>query len=86
MVQRLPRPGAGSLRLVRFDPDERRLSDPQWTGELQAENAFTDGFPLLVANSASLAELNQRLAGRGAAPASMQRFRPNLVLDGVAAL
>jgi hypothetical protein len=76
-------PGTGGLRLVRFDPDERRLSDPQWTGELQAENAFTDGYPLLVANSASLADLNQRLAGRGVAPATMQRFRPNLVLDGL---
>jgi len=76
-------PGAGGLRLVRFDPDERRLSDPQWTGELQAENAFADGYPLLVANSASLADLNQRLAGRGVAPATMQRFRPNLVLDGL---
>ena len=76
-------PGAGGLRLVRFDPDERRLSDPQWTGDLQAENAFTDGYPLLVANSASLADLNQRLAGRGGAPATMQRFRPNLVLDGL---
>ncbi len=76
-------PGAGGLRLVRFDPDERRLSDPQWTGELQAENAFADGYPLLVANSASLADLNQRLAGRGVVPATMQRFRPNLVLDGL---
>ena len=76
-------PGVGGLRLVRFDPDERRLSDPQWTGVLQAENAFTDGYPLLVANSASLADLNQRLARRGGAPATMQRFRPNLVLDGL---
>jgi len=77
-------PGAGGkLRLVRFDPEEQRLSDPQWTGELQAENAFADGFPLLVASSASLADLNQRLAGRGVAAVTMQRFRPNLVFDGL---
>jgi len=75
--------GGSRLRLVRFDPGQQRLSDPQWTGELQAENAFADAFPLLVANSASLAELNQRLAARGVAPVTMQRFRPNLVLDGL---
>ena len=75
--------GGQRLRLVRFDPEQQRLSDPQWTGELQAENAFADGFPLLVANRASLADLNRRLAARGAAPVTMQRFRPNLVLDGL---
>ena len=71
------------LRLVRFDPDEQRLSDPAWTGTLQAENAFADAFPLLVAGSASLDEINRRLAARGVAPVTMQRFRPNLVLDGL---
>ncbi len=73
------------LRLVRFDPEEKRLSDPVWAGELPAQNAFSDGYPLLVANSASLADLNTRLAARGAAPVTMQRFRPNLVLDGLPA-
>lgn len=71
------------LRLVRFDPEEQRLADPQWTGALQAELAFTDGYPLLVCGSASLADLNARLAARGAVPVAMQRFRPNLVLDGL---
>jgi uncharacterized protein YcbX len=71
------------LRLARFDPEEKRLSSPRWTGALQAENAFADGFPLLVASTASLADLNQRLAARGAAPVTMQRFRPNIVLDGL---
>ncbi len=73
------------LRLARFDPEEKRLSDSAWTGALQAQNAFADGFPLLVTNSASLADLNTRLAARGAQPVTMQRFRPNLVLDGLAA-
>ena len=71
------------LRLARFDPEEQRLSDPAWTGEVKAENQFSDGFPLLVANTASLAELNGRLAAKGVAPVTMQRFRPNLVLDGL---
>jgi hypothetical protein len=73
------------LRLVRFDPEQRRLSSAKWTGALEAENAFNDGFPLLVASTASLAELNRRLAERGLPPVTMQRFRPNLVLDGLEA-
>ena len=72
-------------RLVRFDPDEKRLADSLWTGDIQAETAFADGFPLLVANSASLDELNARLAARGVAPVPMQRFRPNIVLSGLLA-
>ncbi len=72
-------------RLVRFDPEQKRLSDKAWTGDLDAENAFGDGFPLLVTSTASLADLNQRLAARGAAPVTMERFRANLVLDGLQA-
>ena len=73
------------LRLVRFDPEQRRLSSARWAGEVQAENAFADAYPILVASTASLADLNQRLAARGQAPVTMQRFRPNLVLDGLEA-
>jgi uncharacterized protein YcbX len=72
-------------RLVRFDPEEKRLSDAKWAGDIAAENAFADGFPLLVASSASLDELNARLAARGQAPVTMQRFRPNIVLGGLQA-
>jgi uncharacterized protein YcbX len=71
------------LRLVRFDPDVRRLSPVRWTGALEAENAFQDAFPLLVASTASLAEVNTRLARAGAEPVTLARFRPNLILDGL---
>jgi uncharacterized protein YcbX len=71
------------LRLVRFDPQHKRLSDRRWTGTLDAENGFSDGFPILVCSSASLAELNRRLEANGDAPVTMARFRPNLVLDGL---
>jgi uncharacterized protein len=73
------------LRMARFDPAQRRLSNARWTGTIEAENAFSDGYPMLVASSASLAELNARLQESGAAPVTMQRFRPNLVLDGLQA-
>jgi len=71
------------LRLVRFDPEQRRLSSRQWSGDIEAENAFADAFPLLVASTAGLAEVNRRLAAAGEAAVTMQRFRPNLVLDGL---
>lgn len=73
------------LRLARFDPAVRRLCSPQWTGGREATTQFSDGFGLLVASTASLAELNARLATAGHAPVSLQRFRPNIVLAGVEA-
>ncbi len=68
-------------RLVRFDPDHRRLSSRAWTGELEAENRFSDGFPVLIIGQASLADLNSRLER----PLPMNRFRPNIVVEGLAA-
>jgi len=71
------------LRLARFDPEAARRADRRWTGAIDAATAFQDGFPLLVASTASLAELNRRLARAGEAPATMARLRPNLVISGV---
>ena len=71
------------LRLVRFDPEHKRLSDHRWTGALDAENAFADGFPILVASTAGLAEFNRRLQAQDRPAVTMARFRPNLVLDGL---
>ena len=67
--------------LVRFDPAHRRLSGHEWTSGADAENRFSDGFPLLVSSQESLDELNRRLA----VPVPMDRFRPNLVISGLRA-
>jgi uncharacterized protein len=66
-------------RLVRFDPTSARRCDKAWTGEIDGFSLFSDGFPLLVASRASLADLNSRLA----VAVPMERFRPNLVLEGL---
>lgn len=71
------------LRLVRFDPQQKRLSDKAWTGDIEAENAFSDGFPILVTSTASLDEVNRRLRLTGQPDISLARFRPNIVLDGL---
>jgi hypothetical protein len=68
-------------RLVRFDPAHTRHSDPLWTQGLPASTRFSDGFALLGISRASLQDLNARLPQ----PLPMDRFRPNLVLDGMAA-
>ena len=70
-------------RLVRFDPEYRRLSSMEWTGGVEAPNQFSDGFPLLLASQASMDELNVRLQAAGHAAAGIERFRPNVVLAGV---
>jgi uncharacterized protein YcbX len=77
--------GQPGLRLVRFDPEFDRPSNRKWTGDETALNQFSDGFPLLVASTASLAQLNQRLQAAGHAPVGIERFRPNIVLDGIEA-
>jgi uncharacterized protein YcbX len=71
------------LRLARFDPDAARHVDRRWTGSIDATAAFQDAFPLLVASTASLDEVNRRLAAAGAAPVTLTRFRPNLVVSGL---
>ncbi|NKE67719.1 MOSC domain-containing protein [Ramlibacter sp. RBP-2] len=73
------------LRLVRFDPEQRRLSDARWTSGAEALNQFSDGFPLLVLGEAAVDELNGRLGAAGHAPVGIERFRPNIVLAGLPA-
>ena len=67
------------LRLVRFDPAHRRVSDPDFTGRTPGYSRFADAYALLVLSLASLADLNTRLP----VALPMNRFRPNLVLKGI---
>jgi uncharacterized protein YcbX len=67
------------LSLVAFDTSLPRECSPEWTRGTPAITEFADGFPVLVISRASLADLNSRLDK----PLPMERFRPNLVIDGV---
>ena len=73
------------LRLVRFDPEQRRLSSLKWTGGVEAANQFSDGYPVFMTGAASLDLLNEKLVAAGRAPVEMERFRPNIVLSGLQA-
>ena len=75
-------------RLVRFDPEHRRVSSLKWTDGALALNQFSDGYPVLVLSEASLDQFNEKLAAQGVAAVGIERFRPNIVLgnpaDGLA--
>lgn len=47
-------------------------------GRFDAPNSFSDAYPFLLISAASLADLNSRLEE----PVPMNRFRPNLVVEG----
>lgn len=65
-------------RLVHMaDPASARPVDPDHA-EPSDRVSFADGFPLLVTNAASLADLNARLPE----PVGMDRFRTNLAVEG----
>ncbi|HYM44508.1 MAG TPA: MOSC N-terminal beta barrel domain-containing protein [Steroidobacteraceae bacterium] len=70
-----------AVRLVRVPPGSGRHANPKFAGAVAAPVTFTDGYPILVCNEASLADLNDRLPE----PIPMERFRPNIVLRGLPA-
>lgn len=68
------------VRLVSFDPGTTRPVDPRlWQGDIDVSIAFPDAFPILLIGRKSLDDLNSRLQ----APLPMNRFRPNVVLEGL---
>lgn len=72
-------------RLVRFSPQAQRYANTKWTGDTLAPTRFADGYPLLLIAQASLEDLNRRAIAQGRQAVLMNRFRPNIVIDGVEA-
>ncbi len=72
-----------ALRLVRFDAALPRPCNPDFAGDSGAHTRFADGYPVLVIGAASLDALNDRMGERGAPPLPMNRFRPNIVVEGL---
>ena len=71
------------LRVVRFDTRSRRPCNPEYAGDTGAHTGFADGYPVLVIGSQSLDDLNQKLGRSGSPALPMNRFRPNIVIDGL---
>jgi uncharacterized protein YcbX len=85
-----------TCRLLRVHPEAERIASPQHVQDWRLKHydtaadfpvkhsfGFADGFPFLVANQGSLDELNRRLRAKGQPPVPMNRFRPNIVLQGL---
>lgn len=72
-----------SARLMRFDPEGKRLANRKFTRGDDVPYKFADAFPLLITTTASLDDVNDRLRKQGQAAIGAERFRPNLVLDGL---
>jgi uncharacterized protein len=68
-----------SCRLVRFADDTVRPVDPRYARRPTDQVGFADGYPFLLISEASLEDLNTRLDE----PLPMNRFRPNIVVNGV---
>ena len=71
------------VRLVRFGHDVVRPTSVKWTAGLPSQTRFADGYPLLLIGQSSLDDLNARLAAAGRDALAMDRFRPNLVVEGL---
>lgn len=67
------------VRLVRVPPDHHRIID-----ERHGRITFTDSTPLHLTSLSSLDDLNARILERGGEPVPMERFRPNIVVAGLA--
>lgn len=80
--------GRSGLRLVRCPDPTARALNPDFSAEGD-HTAYADGYPVTLASRASLARLNEWIA-QGAVergdeappPLPMERFRPNVVIDG----
>lgn len=67
------------VRLAAMDDRSRRSVDGEWgTGEV----SLADGFPILIVTAASLYALNRTIRWNGGRDVPMERFRPNIVIDG----
>jgi uncharacterized protein YcbX len=66
-------------RLVYMEDNDLRQVDPRYAGP-EHITSFSDAYPMLLMGQSSLDDLNTRLAQ----PLSMDRFRPNIVMEGSA--
>jgi uncharacterized protein YcbX len=70
-----------AVRLVYLDDPTRRDVDQDY-GAPGDRVSFADGYPLLLTSTGSLEALGRWLTEDGHEPVPMNRFRPNVVVDG----
>lgn len=68
-----------------YMPDDSERALKEGRGQPGDIVSFADGYPVLLASMSSLAELNRRIAENGREAVTMNRFRPNVVMQGAEA-
>lgn len=68
-----------AVSLVYMDAAAKRATSDTWAPG--HETSFSDGYPILVVNSATLNAVNDYIIKAGFNPVSMARFRPNIVIE-----
>jgi uncharacterized protein YcbX len=69
----------GDYRVVACDPEFLRRGGVQYPARDEAPTSFVDNYGILVISEASREDLNRRLVSG----VPMNRFRPNIVVEGV---
>lgn len=69
-----------SVELALFDDQASRMANEEWAGAA-TPITFSDGYQVLITNTASLAALNADMAAHGEGSVGMERFRANIVID-----
>jgi len=69
-------------RFVYMPEHSIRQVDQQYASSARDQVSFADGFPFLLISQASLDDLNDRLRLKHKEPVPIQRFRPNLLVQG----
>ena len=69
-----------AVRLVHFADGYRRGLNPAYAINADDHTGFADGYPILLVSEESLQDLNSKLDS----PVPMNRFRPNVVVQGCA--
>jgi uncharacterized protein len=68
-------------RLVYMPETSERRCSPEYAKNNEIVS-FADGYPVLLANAASLDDLNSRITKNGGSAVPMNRFRANIVVSG----
>ncbi len=70
------------VRLCEARPQNERHVDAKYTDTHAVDYLFADAFPYLVISQESLDLLNEKLQAAGETSVGMDRFRPNIVIQG----
>ncbi|MBL4854735.1 MAG: MOSC domain-containing protein [Robiginitomaculum sp.] len=68
------------VSLVFMDDKATRLTNTKWSSPA-SQVSFADGYPVLITNTASLTALNDYITNTGGVALTMDRFRPNVVVE-----